>query len=210
MQADRDKLQEEVLALRQQLIGEDLPTVEKLARADGKGIEFQSWGTPKAAVTENSIHPPNRLMEKSGRILSQQVYSTPSHLPNDATSIVQEGSWRQMYSEASGEVQKLQKELLLVQRELEDERHVHELRSLADGARKLEIQELQAVQGRADLNIEYLKNVLVGFFESGELPLNRQVLICLDRLMLFTPQDRARIWKTEEHGQKGWISRFFQ
>lgn len=144
---------------------------------------------------------------------SEQPPEWKFHLPklmsgSDTVALID--YWKQMYNEASARLQRLQEEVSLVQMELDDERHVHELRSLADGARKLEIQELQAVQGRAELDIEYLKNVLLGFFESGDLPLNKQVLIVLDRLMLFTPQDRARIWKTEAKSQKvGWVSSLF-
>jgi GRIP domain len=93
-------------------------------------------------------------------------------------------------------VQALQQEVALLRADLVDEQNTHQLRDLADTARRREIQELQARSGRSQLDVEYLKNVLVGFFESGELPANPQVLTVLARLLCFTDADRSRLLRS--------------
>lgn len=103
----------------------------------------------------------------------------------------------------------LQKEVGLLQNDLADQMHVHELRDMADGAKAKEIQELQAVKSRSSVDIEYLKNIMIGFFEAGQLPHNEQVLVVLDRLLSFTPRDRSRIWKQQRQSDKGIVASLF-
>lgn len=212
LQAKQAELEAEVESLRREL---------RTSRADEQlARQHQQWYTGasgKAGDARSTVcasgalkHVTGQLQEASGFVALHQHGTLHRASSNQETTDLVE-YWKQLYTESSERTQHLQKEVSLVQMELEDERHVHELRTLADGARKLEIQELQAVQGRADINIEYLKNVLLGFFESGELPLNKQVLVVLDRLMLFTPQDRARVWKAEaKRHTAGWVPSLFK
>ena len=102
----------------------------------------------------------------------------------------------------------LQREVDLLQSDLADQMRVHELRDMADGAKTQEIHELQAVKSRSSVDVEYLKNALVGFFEAGQLPHNEQVLVVLDRLLSFTARDRSRIWKQRQN-DKGIVSSLF-
>lgn len=211
MQGKRAELEAELLSLRRAM------EASRAVQSSARGREDVATADA-AADGKDASWPPGALEAGASGVLRGErgpmPQGRPSPLPRatsnqDSTDLVD--YWKQMYTEASKHTQQLQKEVSLVQMELDDERHVHELRTLADGARKLEIQELQAVQGRAGLNVEYLKNVLLGFFESGELPLNKQVLVVLDRLMLFTPQDRARVWKAEGKLQKaGWVPSLFK
>jgi hypothetical protein len=103
----------------------------------------------------------------------------------------------------------LQKEVTLLQNDLADQMHVHRLRDLADGAKAQEIQELQAVQCRSTVDVEYLKNIMIGFFEAGQLPHNEQVLVVLDRLLSFTPKDRVRVQKHSRQNDKSIVASLF-
>jgi hypothetical protein len=144
-----------------------------------------------SSVHETTEHGIVLRSPGSGSDNGQLVASTAtSRLVTEAGQTNMVDYWKRLYDDTSLRAQALQRELSLVQTELADERHVHELRDLADGARKIEIRELQASQGRSVIDVEYLKNALVGFFESGELNFNPQVLVILDRLLLFTAQDR--------------------
>lgn len=212
MQARGAELEVQVASLRQEVA--ELRMVLKSCK-QREEVKPLKEGTANASETEQMIRSDavEELAPSSENghvnVSPMKHHDTPMPVCSNPAGMVE--YWKQMYREASERLQDLQEEVSLVQLELADERHVHDLRSLADSARKLEIQELQAVQGRADINIEYLKNVLLGFFESGELPLNKQVLIVLDRLMLFTPQDRARIWKAEGKSHNaGWVSSLFK
>jgi GRIP domain len=101
--------------------------------------------------------------------------------------------WRERCEAAQGRVAALEADIVAIQRALGDERHAHELRSLADSARRDEIAELQARTGRSSVDVEYLKNALLGFFESGELRGGAQVLLVLERLLCFSEKDRERV-----------------
>lgn len=214
MQARGAELEVEVASLRQEVVEARMALQSSRQREEPEAL---AEGAHYASGTEQmdrsvAVEQLAQISVKGYVVASPtKRHNSPPHTCSSSDTAGMVEYWKQMYSEASERLQDLQEEVSLVQLELEDERHVHELRSLADSARKLEIQELQAVQGRADINIEYLKNVLLGFFESGELPLNKQVLIVLDRLMLFTQQDRARLWKTEGKFHKaGWVSSLFK
>ena len=63
----------------------------------------------------------------------------------------------------------LQKELDLLQSDLADQMHVHELRDLADGAKTQEIHELQAVKSRSSVDVESVS------YTHLTLPTNREV-----------------------------------
>jgi hypothetical protein len=46
---------------------------------------------------------------------------------------------------------------------------------------------------RGDVDLEYLKNVVIGGFESGELPASSQMLPVLARLLQFSPAELQRV-----------------
>lgn len=46
---------------------------------------------------------------------------------------------------------------------------------------------------RGEVDLEYLKNVVIGGFESGELPASSHMLPVLARLLQFSPAELARI-----------------
>ena len=46
---------------------------------------------------------------------------------------------------------------------------------------------------RGDVDLEYLKNVLIGGLESGELPASSHMLPVLARLLQFSPAEQQRI-----------------
>lgn len=66
-------------------------------------------------------------------------------------------------------------------------------RDRAQEAAKEEINELRRQIGREGINVEYLKGVLVGAFESGEFPRSSSMLPVLQRLLQFSPSDMDRI-----------------
>lgn len=57
---------------------------------------------------------------------------------------------------------------------------------------KDEIAEMQRRVSRSDINVDYLKAVLVDGFEAGELPASSSLFPVLARLMHFSPVDTAR------------------
>jgi hypothetical protein len=108
--------------------------------------------------------------------------------------------WQKCFAEAQDRVVSLEGEIRSMQEHLADERHTHELRNLADCVRRDEIADLCAQKGRSSVDVEYLKNALLGFFESGELPANTQVLAVLERLLCFAEKDRERVVQLRERG----------
>ena len=111
------------------------------------------------------------------------------------------GYWKQCCEDAQQRVAAMEDEVSAMQRALNDERHAHELRNLSDSARRHEIAELQAQTGRSTVDVEYLKNALIGFFENGELKVcGPQVLLVLERLLYFTQNDKDRVGRLKERG----------
>ena len=53
---------------------------------------------------------------------------------------------------------------------------------------------------RGDVDLEYLKNVLIGGFESGELPVSSHMLPVLERLLQFSPAELQRIQQRRNKG----------
>ena len=67
-------------------------------------------------------------------------------------------------------------------------------RDTAQAVAKQEIAELRRQNKREGLDLTYLKNVILGAFESGELSTRSSMLSVLARLLEFSPAelDRAR------------------
>lgn len=57
---------------------------------------------------------------------------------------------------------------------------------------------------RGDVDLEYLKAVVIGGFEAGELPASSAMLPVLARLLHFSPEEleRIRSGKQAQHGGK--------
>jgi GRIP domain len=169
-------------------------------------LAARSAGGSTPARVSNSELPAGLARQSTGRASMDEEGASLQGSPTlPVSSVEREDVTEYWKRRCTG----LQQELSLVQDDLADQMHVHELRDLADGARKLEIQELQAVRSRSTVNVEYLKNALIGFFEAGQLPFNEQVLVVLDRLLSFTAQDRARIWKSKKGDSRNLVSSLF-
>ena len=65
-------------------------------------------------------------------------------------------------------------------------------RDRAQAVAKEEIAELERRACRGGVDGDYLKNVLLGGFESGELPARSALLPVLARLLAFSPAELAR------------------
>ena len=168
-------------------------TVQQMWERERSGSAADTH-VPKASVSEISKAPP----------LATTPSDADANAPEAALSAGgATGYWRTQCNDALDRVASLETEVATIQRALGDERHAHELRSLADGAVKDEIAELRAQTGRSSVDVEYLKNVLLGFFESGELPANETVVSVLQRLLHFTERDRARLAGLKRKGGRG-------
>lgn len=66
-------------------------------------------------------------------------------------------------------------------------------RDQAQAVAKQEIAELQRKGKREGLDLTYLKNVILGGFESGELPAKSSMLPVLGRLLEFSPKELDRV-----------------
>ena len=74
-----------------------------------------------------------------------------------------------------------------------DNERTHALRDTATEVLKNEIAELRRQQKRADVDVDYLKAVIVESFASGELlDPGSHMLPVLGRLLQFSPQDMER------------------
>ena len=58
---------------------------------------------------------------------------------------------------------------------------------------KAEVAELQRAAVRSTVDVEYLKAVLLGAFQSGELPPTSTMLPVLARLLAFSPDELKRL-----------------
>ena len=103
--------------------------------------------------------------------------------------------WKMRFQEATKALLAAEAALAEARAALDDEQRTHALRDVADAVRREEIEELGASMQRSTVDVEYLKNVLVGFFESGELPLNSTVILVLSRLLQFSEKDKVRLRK---------------
>lgn len=66
-------------------------------------------------------------------------------------------------------------------------------RDQAQAVAKQEIAELQRQAKREGLDLTYLKNVILGGFESGELPAKSSMLPVLGRLLEFSSEELERV-----------------
>jgi len=66
-------------------------------------------------------------------------------------------------------------------------------RDQAQAVAKQEIAELQRQAKREGLDLTYLKNVILGGFESGELPTKSSMLPVLGRLLEFSSEELERV-----------------
>jgi hypothetical protein len=182
---------------------------EDLQEADARAAEMQAkleedlgWGEVNVPVSaeggqasgEMALSPRVAGGEVAllPRVAGVEQAASPSGKPEAAIDgMVQ--YWKGCYENAQQRVAALEAEVSGIQAELRDERYAHELRSLSDGAKQDEIADLRACQGRGNVDVEYLKNALLGFFESGELPANAQVFAVLERLLCLTEKDKARL-----------------
>lgn len=171
-------------------------------------LEAATADLAAAAVRADPAAAAEALDEQaaSAEALDEPTAAAPGGVSDAAaagTDARSDGYWQGCYAEAQARVAALDAELAAAQAELADERHAHELRSLADSARRAEISELQAQKGRSTVDVEYLKNALLGFFESGELPASAQVLLVLETLLCFTDKDKERLARVQARGTGG-------
>ena len=82
-----------------------------------------------------------------------------------------------------------------MQAELQDSERTHELRDLSERVLKEEIQEMRRNEKRGDLDMNYVKNVLLKGFETGELDPQSSLVTVLSRLLEFSPQELEKIPK---------------
>jgi hypothetical protein len=147
---------------------------------------------------KTSGEPPT-VTSPQGTSEREQPVSTSSKgaaVANEGAAIMVQ-YWKGCFENAQQRVAALEAEVSSAQAELHEERHTHELRTLSDMAKHDEIADLRAQQGRGSVDIEYLKNALLGFFESGELPANTQVFVVLERLLCLTEKDKARLYRVQ-------------
>jgi chromosome segregation ATPase len=86
----------------------------------------------------------------------------------------------------------LEEQIKVLEAELTDSERTHALRDTATAVLKDEIAELRRQQKRAEVDIDYLKAVLVESFASGELNSRSHMLPVLARLLQFSPKDMER------------------
>ncbi|KAK9905843.1 hypothetical protein WJX75_007487 [Coccomyxa subellipsoidea] len=91
------------------------------------------------------------------------------------------------------EVSVLKQRISLLEKELVESENTHRLRDQAQAVAKQEIAELQRKGKREGLDLTYLKNVILGGFESGELPAKSSMLPVLGRLLEFSPKELDRV-----------------
>merc|ERR1711977_90659 len=92
--------------------------------------------------------------------------------------------------------------IISLQQALEDSERTHQLRTKSEQVLKEEIYEMQRSEKRGKVDLNYLKNVVLKGFESGELSPNSSLTTVLSRLLEFSPEDLAKIPK-----QKGIFDR---
>jgi len=90
-------------------------------------------------------------------------------------------------------IQRLKDEISQLQESLAESEHTHELRDRACQVLKDEIQECQRSKRRENVDMEYVKTVLVDAFEKGTLPKTSPMLVVLARLLHFSPEEIDRI-----------------
>ncbi len=66
-------------------------------------------------------------------------------------------------------------------------------RDQAQEVAKQEIADLRRQTKREGLDVNYLKNVILGAFEAGELPVKSSMLQVLARLLEFSPAELERV-----------------
>ena len=121
---------------------------------------------------------------------------TSPHATDDSVAALSnEAYWKMRFQEDQVRLAAAETQLAELQALLEDEQRTHQLRDMADKVRREEMEELAASRQRSAVDVDYLKNVLVGFFEKGQLPANQQVINVLALLLQFSEKDKERIRK---------------
>ncbi|KAK9807993.1 hypothetical protein WJX73_000747 [Symbiochloris irregularis] len=99
-------------------------------------------------------------------------------------------------------VHALQARIGSLERELRDSDNTHRLRDRAQQVAKEEIAEMSRSVSRSEVNVDYLKAVLVDGFEAGALPSTSSLFPVLARLLSFSPEDLQRAKSTVSPGVK--------
>ena len=126
---------------------------------------------------------------KSSRLMAR-LGGTSSSLPEAPSNHLQE------------QLDQANKIIISLQQALEDSERTHQLRTKSEQVLKEEIYEMQRSEKRGKVDLNYLKNVVLKGFESGELSPNSSLTTVLSRLLEFSPEDLAKIPK-----QKGIFDR---
>lgn len=84
--------------------------------------------------------------------------------------------------------------------ELKDAERTHELRDVAVSILKEEFKELERRQKREGIDVDYIKNLLVTGFESGQLPSDSPLVPVLISILSLSPEEAARVKKGGKPG----------
>ncbi|GMH35805.1 hypothetical protein BSKO_03673 [Bryopsis sp. KO-2023] len=159
-----------------------------------------------ASMSSELNLPTPQLMAITARDLPSSIVpahsfeSNPGHdaaVPSGSpTSVGGPGSANEEANkELLAELQAERERVFKFQQELEDNERTHALRDKANNILKAEIAELRRQSSRGNVDVAYLKNVLVSAFEKGTLPKDSPMVEVLARLLHFGPEDMEKIKK---------------
>lgn len=101
----------------------------------------------------------------------------------------------------------LRQRMAMLEQELADSEHTHQLRDKAAAVLKEEIAMLYRSDARGSVNVDYVKNVLLNGFESGELSSDSSLVPVLSRLLHFSPVEIQRVKQAKPASLKRTMSR---
>ena len=190
----------------------DFQTNKEIGGASKCGMEtnfmdnpvYDPSGAEKNAATPSNYFP--ELSEKASPIGETDIESMPSQTPPPKyEDVINSGLVKSAYNEfeieskqdlSSGDVssetmEALRANVAALRAEIEDNQKTHELRDKATSVLKEEIEMLRRMQIRSSVDVDYLKEVLVNAFASGELK-GSQMIPILARLLEWSPDDMER------------------
>eukprot|EP00884_Botryococcus_braunii_P017593 jgi/Botrbrau1/4517/Bobra.60_2s0008.1 len=165
-------------------------------------VEVKQRAVDLLEEKERELRAARAKPQSEGRPASSTAGTEGPPLPDLAHLTVSQGANLEPHQgQAGGDVSNgqamhlaaLSAKVSQLQAALAESENTHRLRDQAQEVAKEEINELRRQIGREGVNVEYLKGVIVGAFESGEFPRTSAMLPVLERLLHFSPADLERI-----------------
>mmetsp|Transcript_3457 Transcript_3457/g.9704 ORF Transcript_3457/g.9704 Transcript_3457/m.9704 type:complete len:922 (-) Transcript_3457:2125-4890(-) len=178
-------------------ISEELKSVRSRARMmmEAKDKELQA-SKARVMMEDSPVKLPETKLPEvelpEAEVLEMKLPETP--VKDHPLPLAQDDESNGM-QDLRAKLEEANKLVLSLQDALEDSERTHELRDVSEQCLKDEIKEMRRSEKRGNVDLTYVKNVLLKGFVSGELDPQSSLVTVLSRLLEFSPEELAKIPK---------------